>query len=424
MATTLPPPSSKTPPDNPPSPPKTEPALESSTVTPTLPVEVEEPEPPLIASDPAETLTARALQKTSSILVQLRVLTTFAVVYTLYVAQAIFKPIFLAIVLYLLLRPAVRWMARKRVPEFAGAILCLSLLAGSVAVAVLPMIAPARSWVTDLPKNMDRVGEKLKFLKTPMNQLKDLQARFSEFAAGDEGPRLFKVVVQQPELTSSSLVLSATGNMLGNAFVVIVLTFFLLTTGDNLLNNVLTILPTFREKRNAVELVDEVQRGVSSYLVTITVINVALGVVIAMTMWLLGMPTPALWGLMVTIFNYIPFIGQGVAGIVLGIAALLSFDSVSFAVLVLAVFYGIVTIEGHIITPAILGRHMSLNPIIVILFLIFGGWMWGITGAALAVPVLAIMKITCDRFDFTRPIGTLLGGYRGIASMTTPATEA
>ena len=396
----------------------------NSPATAVPPVEVEEVEPPLVAADPEEARAEAGLQKTSSILIQLRILTTFAILYTLYVAQAIFKPIFLAIVLYLLLRPAVRWMARKRVPELAGAVLCLSFLAGSVAVAILPMIAPTRAWVADLPKNMDRVGEKLKFLKTPMNQLKELQARLSEFSAEDQGARLFKVVVQQPELTSGSVFLSATGNMLGNAFVVVVLTFFLLTTGDDLLNNVLTILPTFREKRIAVELVSEVQRGVSSYLVTITVINVALGIVIGLTMWLLGMPTPALWGLMVTIFNYIPFVGQAVAGLVLGIAALLSFDSVSFAILVLAVFYAIVMVEGHIITPAILGRHMSLNPIIVILFLIFGGWMWGITGAALAVPILAIMKIACDRFEFTRTIGTLLGGYRGVASMSTPATDA
>lgn len=381
-------------------------------------------EAPLLAQDADELRAEGTLRKSNAILVQLRVLTTLAIVYTLYVAQAIFKPVFMAIVLYLLLRPAVRWMARKRIPEVAGALLCLSLLAGAVAVSVLPMIAPTRAWVADLPKNIDRVGEKLKFLKTPLSQMKDLQARITEFAAGDQGPKLFQVVVKQPELTSGSVVLSATGNMIGTIFVVLVLTFFLLTTGDDLLNNVLSILPTFREKRNTVELVAEVQRGVSSYLGTITLINVALGMVIAATMWLMGMPTPVLWGLMVTIFNYIPFIGQAVAGLILGVVALLTFDSAPFAAFVLGTFYCIVAIEGHLITPAIIGRHMSLNPIVVILFLVFGGWMWGIAGAALAVPVLAIIKIACDRFECTRPIGTLLGGYRGIASMTTPATAA
>jgi len=379
---------------------------------------------PILSTATEEEQRDETLRKSRSIVTHLRILTTLAVLYTLYVAQAIFIPVFMAIVLYLLLRPAVRWMARKRIPEFVGAAACLVLFGAVMTAAVVPMIAPARAWVADLPSNMERAGEKLRFLKTPLTQMKELQARFSEIAGGEQKPGIFKFVVEQPQLTSGTVVLSATGNMLGTAFVVLILTLFLLTTGDDLLNNVLSILPTFREKRNAVELIQEVQRGVSTYLVTITCINAGLGIVVAGAMWLLGMPTPALWGLLVMVFNYIPFVGQGVAGLVVGSVAILSFDSLGYAALVVAVFYGIVAIEGHVITPALLGRHMSLNPIVVLLFLTLGGWMWGIAGAALAVPVLAIMKIACDRFDCTRPIGTLLGGYRGIASMTTPATAA
>lgn len=393
-------------------------------VEPQLESELDEEAIPILSSVPEEDRADETLRKSRSIVTHLRILTTLAILYTLYVAQAIFVPVFMSIVLYLLLRPAVRWMARKRIPEFVGAVGCLALLGVVLAAAVVPMIAPTRAWVADLPKNMERVGEKLKFLKTPLAQVKDLQARLSDFAAGDQAPKLFKIVVQQPELTSGTMVLSATGNMLGTGFVVLILTLFLLTTGDDLLNNVLSILPTFREKRKAVELIQEVQRGVSTYLVTITMINVALGIVVAIAMWLLGMPTPALWGLLVTVFNYIPFVGQGVAGLIVGSVALLSFDSIGYASLVVGVFYGIVAIEGHVITPALLGRHMSLNPVVVLLFLTLGGWMWGISGAALAVPVLAIIKIAFDRFECTRPVGTLLGGYRGAAAMVTPAVAA
>ncbi len=139
-------------------------------------------------------------------------------------------------------------------------------------------------------------------------------------------------------------------------------------------------------------------------------INVGLGIVVAAALWLMGVPNAGVWGLMTTVFNYVPFVGQGVAGLIVGLVALLSFDSVGYALLVPAVFYTIAAVEGNLITPAMLGKHMSLNPLIVLVALLFWGWIWGIAGAALAIPILAITKISCDRFECTRSIGTLLGG--------------
>jgi predicted PurR-regulated permease PerM len=139
-------------------------------------------------------------------------------------------------------------------------------------------------------------------------------------------------------------------------------------------------------------------------------INIGLGVVVSVVLWLMGVPNPGIWGLMTTIFNYIPFVGQAVAGAVIGFVALLTFDSIGYAALVPAVFYSIAAIEGNIITPALLGRSMRLNPILVLVSLLCWGWLWGISGAALAVPILAMLKIGCDRFECTRAVGTLLGG--------------
>ncbi|MCC7424830.1 MAG: AI-2E family transporter [Planctomycetaceae bacterium] len=332
-----------------------------------------------------------------------------AILYTLYFARAILLPVALAVVLSLLLRPVVRWLSRRRIPESVGATLCLVSLIVVVAFSVFQLIGPAQKWITTLPDQMQTIGTKLKGVTTHFSQITEAKAKIEEIAAGEDSHPL-EVQVQQPTLTSNAVLLSTTGSMLASIGLVIVLTYFLLTSGDSLINNVLTTMPTFREKRQVVELIQNVQRGVSSYLFAMAMINVALGICVALAMWALGLPNPALWGLMITFLNFVPYIGSACTGVTIGLVALLTFDSVAYAALAPLVFFTITTIEGQIITPALLGRHMSLNPIMVFLFLTFWGWMWGVGGAVIAVPILAVTRIACDQFERTRPLGTMLSG--------------
>ncbi len=371
---------------------------------------------PISMTSPSAAVDERTRQRNSLALqlVSLRrwliMLCGIAFVWILSFAQAIVIPFMLSFVLYLLLRPAVRWLWRRHIPESVGAALCLIVVASALVVGILPLVGPARQWLEHLPEHLQNADQKLKVIRDQIGQFAEIRTRLNDLTSSDEDHRTMTVAVQQPELTSSTMMLSTTGNTLGMVVVIIVLTYFLLIAGDQFINNVLSILPTFREKRQMVELILDVQRGISSYLLTITGINIGLGVVVAFALWCLGVPNPAVWGLLTTIFNYVPFVGQGVTGLLIGLAALLSFDSVGYALLVPAVFYTIAAIEGNLITPSLLGRHMSLNPIMVLVSLLFWGWLWGIAGAALAVPILAMTKISCDRFECTRSIGTLLGG--------------
>lgn len=386
-----------------------------------LPCSVD-PNQTVAAHEPGENVTHGDLEQAHVTLASIRrlllVLCTLASIWVLNFAQAVLIPIALSIVLYLLLRPAVRWMQRRHIPETVGATLCLLVVAATVAIGILPLVGPAREWLGNLPEHLKHADSKLRVIREQMGHFSDLQNKIAGLASGEEAenpaqPRRehpVPVVVQHPELTSGTVMLSTTGNTLGMILVVVVLTFFLLVSGDQLINNVLSVLPTFHEKRQTVELILEVQKGISSYLVTITGINVGLGLVVGVALWLLGVPNPAVWGLLTTVFNYVPFVGQGAAGLLIALVALLSFDSLGYALLVPVVFYSIAAIEGNIITPALLGKHMSLSPIIVLVSLLFWGWTWGIAGAALAVPILAIAKLGCDRFECTRSIGTLLGG--------------
>jgi len=340
----------------------------------------------------------------------LKFLTGLAVIYTLYFARAILLPVALAIVLSLLLRPIVRWLSRRHIPETAGASICLLVLAIGLTLGVMQLVRPARQMVTDFPSMMARTSQKLKGITSHLSQLSKAKEKIEEIASGDERGRVTEVIVQQPGISSNAVLVSATGEFLASVGIIVVLTFFLLTSGDQLINNVLTTLPSFRDKRHFVELILNVQKGVSSYLFTVTIINVGLGIATAIEMWMLGLSNPLLWGVLAMTLNFIPFLGPLITGLVIGMASLLAFESPSYALLAPTLFFITAALEGNIVTPALLGKRMSLSPILVIVYLTFWGWMWGAGGALLAVPLLAATKIYCDQFEKSRPLGRMLSG--------------
>lgn len=222
--------------------------------------------------------------------------------------------------------------------------------------------------------------------------------------------RPIPVEVRQPRLITGLTLLTSTTGVMAELVLMLVLAFFLLSSGDVLINNVLRVLPTMREKRHTVELVHNVEYGISSYLFTVTCINIGLGVAIGIAMWMFDIPNPVLWGVMAAILNFVPYIGALVGVCIIFLVAVLSFDSLAYATLVPLAYFTLTSLEGNIVTPHMLGRSMSLNPIMVFLSLTFWGWMWGIGGAILAVPILAVLKVGFDQFERTEALGTLLGG--------------
>ena len=222
---------------------------------------------------------------------------------------------------------------------------------------------------------------------------------------------------QQPKLTD--LVLNTTTSFLAGATLCLILLYFLLASSDEILNNILHVLPSIKEKRGVVELVYAAERGMSRYLLTVTMINAGLGFAIFLGMLLLGVPNAPLWGLMGFAFNFIPYVGALTGMCVVGLVAFLHFESISYGLLPPVVYFALTTIEGNFVTPTILGNRISLNPIVVFLALAFWGWIWGVGGALIAVPLLSMMKIVCDQFAPLQTLGTLIG-----ASSTLKETAA
>jgi predicted PurR-regulated permease PerM len=222
------------------------------------------------------------------------------------------------------------------------------------------------------------------------------------------------VEIKKPGL--GEVVLSGAKNFLLAGGVTLVLLYFLLASGDMFLLKLVKILPTLENKKRAVEIYRQIEADVSTYLAVVTLINIAFGCVIGFSMYLLGMPNPVLWGVMAAVLAYIPYLGSLIGIGTVTVVAILTFDEIFRIIMVPAIYFVLDTIEANLVSPMILGRRLALNPVVIFIWLIFCGWIWGITGALLAVPLLAIIKIISDQVEQLAPIGEFLGSESKIAS--------
>ncbi|HEV2734218.1 MAG TPA: AI-2E family transporter, partial [Longimicrobiaceae bacterium] len=184
---------------------------------------------------------------------------------------------------------------------------------------------------------------------------------------------------------------------------------FLLAGGDMFLQKLVKVLPTLRDKRKAVEIARATESAISTYLVTAVGVSVGEGVVVALAMWLLGMPSPALWGALVALLELIPYLGALAMTVILFVAAITTFDSVGHALLPPAVFLLINVIQANFVSPVLFGHRLALNPVALFVGLAFWFWIWGIPGAFIAVPLLATFKIFCDHIEALASVGEFLG---------------
>jgi predicted PurR-regulated permease PerM len=326
----------------------------------------------------------------------------------LYVASAIILPVVLAFVLKLLLQPAVRLLERVHLPRAVGALLAILLVIGALVGLVAGLSVPAATWAERLPEGIPRLEAHLVVLKGPIQALQTVieQAERVADAPGQEG----SIVAVRRDLGLSGALFAGTRAVLDGLFTTVLVLFFLLVSGDIFLRRIVEILPKFSDKRQAVDISQQIEEDISAYLVTITAMNAAVGVATAATMYLCGLGDPLLWGATAFLLNYVPVLGPLFGTGIFLLAGMLSFDSLWWALLPPALYLGIHLVEGETLTPMLLARRFTLNPVLVILSLVFWFWMWGVPGAILAVPMLAILKIVCDRVRPLKALGHFLEG--------------
>lgn len=329
-----------------------------------------------------------------------------ALFYTLYFAQAFFLPIVLAILLNLLLSPLIRALKRGGIPEPLGAALVILALLGAAGGSVYGLAGPAKEWVAKLPRSVREAQDRLAKLRKPVEQVSKT-AEQVEQAAKVTDSKTQEVVVKGPSL--SERFFGTTQTVLTGLLEVIILLYFLLAAGDLFLQKLIKMLPQLGDKKKAVMIAQETEASISTYLVTVTLVNLGLGLAVAGVMLLLKMPNPLLWGALAALAEFVPYLGATAVVAVLGLAGLVTFEQLGHALLVPAGYLAVNLLQSQFITPMILGRRLTLNPVAIFIGLVFWWWIWGVPGAFIAVPLLATFKIFCDHIKALAPIGEFLG---------------
>jgi predicted PurR-regulated permease PerM len=323
----------------------------------------------------------------------------------LFVAQSVILPLIFAILLNLLLKPLIRWLNAMRVPSALAALVTVLLLIGFLVALVTPLVGPATDRANQMPKAVEHLADRLSLLREPIILI-DKIVRHAEQATQAAGATSQTVAVQHFDLVGA-LIAGLRAIVDGLVTTGIVL-FFVLMSGDVFLRRFVEILPTFRNKRQAVDISQQIERDISAYLLTITGMNALVGVATGTAMYFCGLGDPLLWGVMAFALNYIPVFGPLTGIAVLLLAGFMAFENNFLALLPAGIFLAIHVAEGEILTPLLLAKRFTINPVAMILALVFWYWMWGIPGAILAMPMLAIAKIACDRIAMLNSVGHVL----------------
>ncbi len=338
--------------------------------------------------------------------IALKWLLIIACFYTLYFARAVILPLVLAFLLTFLLRPVVRALRKIKIPEAFGAALLLIALLGIATYGVIKLSKPAADWMDKAPESLGRLELKVSFLRKPLETFNRAAEQLKKIAGMGEEKRL-EVELRRPALADT--VLTGTQEVLAKAAVMLILLYFLLASGDLFLRKAVKVFPDSQDKKEVMKITQALEENISRYLFTITAINLFMGISLGLGMHLIGMPNAVLWGVMAGFLVFLPYLGPLIGIFIITLVAFLTFDSINRVLLAPAIYIALETLQGQIITPMILGLRLALNPVVIFVWVIFWGWLWGIGGALLAVPMLTVFKILCDHIEPLAPIGEFLG---------------
>ncbi|MDW7772108.1 MAG: AI-2E family transporter [Desulfobulbaceae bacterium] len=342
------------------------------------------------------------------------------VMFVLKYAASIFMPLTLAVLLSLLLSPLVFFLSRIRLPKRISAAIVVLIITGLLAGSLIVLLGPAGQWLEKAPESLQKIENKLQKVKLPIKQVQEAAEKVDDLTEIDDQSQGVHVKLQAQKL--SDMVFLATPKLLAFLVLLIILVYFLLFSGEEVAKYLVQLISSLGRRQCTLDMGHSIQQEISRYLFTITTINICLGIVMAAAMAIIDMPNPLLWGAMAAVFNFAPYIGAILGTLIIAAVSFISFEEISRIVLAPGVFLMLTSMEGHFITPQILGHRFSLNPLLIFLSMILWGWMWGYVGALLAVPLLVIFKIICQSVDTLQPIAEFLAGTEKVEEQ--PEQEA
>ncbi|AFV86743.1 AI-2E family transporter [Alteromonas mediterranea] len=344
----------------------------------------------------------------------LNMLVVFAFIYTLYLAKSLLIPLFFSAFIALLLSPLVAFARKLFVPRTISAGALIAILVTPFTLLALELAEPAERWMHDLPKIAAEITEEIEEISKSIDAYTapaesapvEKESSFFDWfrdnnasekpATQSDATNSVTDKIKQSGIDMGLTLFSSAPFLLAQILACIVLIFFLLVFGPNLFHVFIRDFPVVTNKRRALVLVDQIQRQLSSYIVTISIINTCLGLATAGAFHYLGIEDALLWGALVALMNFVPYLGGIASCLVLLVVGLVQFGLTSGAFLPAGIFLALNIMESQLITPAVLGRSMQLNPLIIIIWIAITGWLWGVVGVLLAVPILMCVKIILE----------------------------
>jgi len=363
--------------------------------------------PAAAAAPPVEQIAA-AGTKTTPVQIVLMVLGTVAF---LYFARPLVLPVFVACMAGMTLKPLIRWSSCCHMPPALSAALVLCFLVAAVGIGFFQLGRPALAWMNEAPQHMTELRQRVLKLfpraarfSAAAAAVNNLGATDAEKAAEQKKTPMLEV----KESRGAGSILNWTGTLLAGIGETLVLVYLLLASGDLFLQKLVRVMPTLSDKKRAVEISHEIQQNISNYLFSVSLINFALGLLVGGGLYFMGVPNAAMWGMLVAVLNFVPYFGPVTGVIVLGTVGLLTFDTFWQGLLPPAWYLLLHLLEANLVTPVLLGRRFTLNPVVIFVSLIFWTWLWGVPGALLSVPILVSIKVVCDRVPVMSPVSELL----------------
>ncbi len=342
-------------------------------------------------------ITRRLLHVATVILVLLSI-------YTFYVSSPVLIPLTLAVLIAMVLAPAMSLLDRL-LPRPLSAAVVMAILVGVLGGGTYGLSGPAQEWLQKLPQSGGKIDQMLRSIKKPFAQIEQATERLSSATARQNVNTLQRVEIATPSLTER--LVGGTSQIAGAVSVIFVLVFFLLASGDTFLRKLVTVIPTLKDKKRTVEIIRSIERDISFYLMMMLLINSGLGLGVVLITALLGIPDPLLWGTLTVVLSFAPYVGEMAITATLFVISMVTFATLGKAFIAPAA-YVILMSSVHLTVPVIVRRRLLLNPVAVFIAILFLGWIWGIPGALLAVPLLASFKIICERIEHLNAIAAFL----------------
>ena len=339
--------------------------------------------------------------------VTLLVTSVVGAVVLLYAGRAVLAPLLLAWVISMALKPTVGWLGHKRVPTQLAAALVLGMVVLTSILAAYYLVQPTLEWMKQAPENLPKLRQKFDHILKPAARLTAAASSMGELETTKTSPGLTQKVEIRDHRVADFL-FSSTGSLLAFLAETFALVFLLLASGDSFTQKVVRLMPTFHDKKHAVEIVRSVQSQIANYLFAALLINSGFGLVLGICVYALGLPNAIMWGGLAALLNFIPYFGPIIGTLTVAVAGLLAFDSLGQGLLPAGAYLVAHLVEANLVTPFFLGRSFTLNPVVIFVALMAGTALWGVVGAVLAVPLLVCIKALCDQIKPLNEIGHIL----------------